>query len=196
MGATHRIRGVRARVLRVLVVSASLLVGCTGADDGTTTSLDPTSTTTTTSNPFGCVSAPEPERHSFSDFPLAINDNPVVGESRTVLSIGTPTSVDLTEDALPDDSGLTDLGAKWQCWTGAGWVETHVLMLDGDTITGFPGATTTSIAIGKPIPGAFEVVIPDVAPGWYTIAVHASGSGPSGTDNSDRDGYIAIEVVE
>ncbi len=195
MAATRRSRVIGARFLATCLAGALFLIGCTSNAGGTTTTLALT-TTTASLNPFGCVSAPEPERHSFSEFPLAITDNPTTGGSATVLRIGTPAAIDSTQDSFPDDLGLTDLGAKWQCWTGATWVETHVLMLDGDVIVGFPGATTTTLAIGRSLPGVFDVLVPNVAPGWYRIAVSTSGPEPYGTANSERSGYIAVEVIE
>lgn len=194
MRARSSVPSMRFAVL--VVVGAVLLVGCS-ADTELTTTTRATTTSVTSPNPFGCVPAPEQERHSYSAFPLAINDNPVVAGSGTRLRIGTPTTIDRDPVGkfVADDLGSTDLGAKWQCWTGAEWVETHVLMLDGETITGAPGVTTTTLAIGRQLPGSFSVVIPDVVPGWYRIAVRTGGPEPYGSDSFERHGYVAIEVT-
>ena len=180
----------------LVVVGAVLLVGCT-ADTEPTTTTRATTTSVTSPNPFGCVAAPEQELHSCSEFPLAINDKPAPAGTGTSLRIGTPATIDRDPvgNFVADDLGMTGLGAKWQCWTGAEWVETHVLMLDGETITGAPGVTTTTLAIGQLLPGSFSVVFPDVVPGWYRIAVRTTGPEPYGSDSFKRYGYVAIDVT-
>lgn len=179
----------RAGVIALLVVA---VVGCTPASEETST----TRTDATTSpDPFGCESAPQAERHSYAEFPLAIEDNPVAPGAETILRVGTPAEVDISTDSVPGDLGMTDLGAKWHCWAETEWVETHVLMLDEQTIAAVPAETTTTLGIGRMLPDSFRVVIPDVAPGWYRIAVRTTGPEPFGSDIYERFGYVAIEVI-
>jgi hypothetical protein len=181
----------RVRAVSVIVLLLVVVVGCTSASEETSTTA---TTPTTNPDPFGCESAPEAERHSYSEFPFAIDENPVDAGAETILRVGTPAAIDLSTNSVPDDLGMTDLGAKWQCWTGTDWVETHVLMLDEETIAAFPGETTTSLGVGRSLPDSFRVVIPDVSPGWYRIEVRTIGPEPFDTDGSERFGYIAVEV--
>lgn len=186
--------GMRARAVVVIALFVVVVGGCTSAGEETSTTA-PDPTPATNPDPFGCESAPEAERHSYSEFPLAIDGNPVAPGAETILRVGTPAEIDMSTNSVPDDLGMTDLGAEWHCWTGTEWVATHVLMLDEQTIAAVPGETTTTLGIGRLLPDSFPVVIPDVASGWYRIAVRTTGPEPFGSDDYERFGYIAIEVI-
>jgi hypothetical protein len=100
---------------------------------------------------------------------LSIEPNPVEAGEVAVLA------VELGD--LPNDA-LVGAGVEWQCWDGSGWVPTHQVVrgFDGNepvTNEAPPGATTEVVAIGLSIPNAYDIVVPDVAPGRYRIADRA-----------------------
>ena len=183
---------VRQMVVRVLLVGAALVAvtACTPS------ALVSTSTSTSvpgTSSPFGCVSAPEEQRHSSSPFALAVSANPVHAGDEIVLRFGTTQPLSLNE---PGEHDITGYGSTWQCWDGASWVDTHLLIhgLDGrfgDAQEGTPGVTTTVPAVGYAVPADFGTTVPDVVPGWYRIRALLLTA-----DGETLFGTVAIEVTE
>ena len=179
-------------VATAMLVTVVLIGGCTsGSDPSSTTVGDPSSTTTT--DAYGCVSAPEDLRHSYSEFPLSLDDNPVDAGGTTTIRIGSMVTFDRDQAAEPVDWGIAGFGARWECWTGSEWVNTHLLVYGGGTVGGDPSVTTTWLDIGRPLPDAYQIIIPNVRAGWYRLVAEAARSG----QNTDSGiGYIAVEVVE
>ena len=146
---------------------------------------------------FGCRSAPEAQRHSESEFPLSVSENPVAAGDVVTLYVGsneTPGG-----DNIVGGEAMTGYGSSWQCWNGSEWVSTHLLAHGinepGATMQGQPGATSTVPAIGYVIPFPFEVTVPAVAPGWYriqTAIIADSDDGSIGT----FVGHVAAEVSD
>ena len=165
-----------------LMVAVLLFVaGCTANEDGLG---------------FGCESASEDQRHSVSDFPLSVSDNPTSRDATIHLNIGsTIVQSNAGSGDPPQRQDLTGYGSTWQCWTGSEWIDTHLLVHDGETIQGQPGGTSTVPAIGLPVPQSFSVVVPSVDPGWYRIAVGISVAQPEGSPIT-LAGYVAIEVLD
>ncbi|MCL1593933.1 MAG: hypothetical protein M3132_06235 [Actinomycetia bacterium] len=154
-------------------------------------------TTVNESTGFGCMSAPEDQRHSTSAFPLSVSDNPVHPGATITLNIGSTVTQTLAQstDLYGSDRGVTGYGSTWQCWNGSEWVNTHLLVHDGETLTGKPGSTTTVPAIGIPVPGSFSIVVPDVDPGWYRIAANIWVDQPEGSPAA-FSGHIGVEAVQ
>lgn len=146
---------------------------------------------------FGCEPAPEDQRHSTSVFPLSVSENPVHPGASVNLNIGSTItqSIARSDDFYEFDKGGTGYGSTWQCWNGSEWVDTHLLIHNGETLAGEPGATTTVPAIELLIPESFSVVVPEVEPAWYRIAVDVVIFQPEGTP-TQLVGHVAIEVVE
>lgn len=164
-----------------LVAALLFVAGCTSDDEAAD---------------FGCVSADERERHSASSFPLSVSQNPVSPGATIDLNIGSTLSQSSGgSDAGDELSSLTGYGSTWQCWTGSQWVGTHLLVHNGDSLAGEPGATTTAPAIGLLVPNTFSIVIPQVDPGWYRIEVGISVDQPDGPPDQIV-GHVAIEVTE
>jgi hypothetical protein len=173
-------------------IAAVVLIGCTPASGPASTSIED-STTTTSADLYGCVSAPESLRHSYGEFPLTIDENPVTAGDTVTIRIGSMVTYDPQQQVEAVDWGITDYGARWECWTGSEWVNTHLLAYNGETLGGDPSVSTTVPAIGRGLPDAFEVIVPDVRPGWYRIKAIADRPGQTGSDWGT--GYIAVEVV-
>lgn len=142
------------------------------------------------------MSAPDSERHSTSSFALSISDNPVRPGQTVSLDFGSTVFEEQDDGSDPIDRGLTGYGSTWQCWDGDDWVATHLLVHDGETTAGEPGGTTTVPGIGYVLPNSFAIVIPEVPPGWYRISARTIGPEPYGTANSERQGHVAVEVIE
>lgn len=183
------------RLLVIVLTAALVITACSSQAEPTTTNT--VGSTTSTTSGFGCESAPDSERHSESAFALSVSENPVRPGTEVSLNIGSTVYVELRDSPELEwiDRGITGYGSDWQCWNGTGWVGTHLLVHDGETLSGEPGGTTTVPAIGIRIPDEFSIGVPDVAPGWYRIKVEVFVP-EAGQDSPARlQGYAAIEVV-
>jgi hypothetical protein len=146
------------------------------------------------------VSAPVDLRHSYSEFPLSLDENPVVAGSTTTIRIGSMVTLDQYPEL--EDWGDTEFAARWECWTGSEWVGTHLLVYNGETVGGGdPTVDTTFLAYIQLLPNAFEIIIPDVRAGWYRLVAEAKRPKQTGEDQGvgrfvEGFGYIAVEVIE
>lgn len=174
--------GVLGRRIRLVLLVVVLLVvaGCTDGGEA---------------SGFGCESATEDQRHSVSDFPLSVSENPVFPGAPIDLNIGsTTTRSDTGSGDASQNRAVTSYGSTWQCWTGSAWVDTHLLVHNGETLAGQPGATTTVPAIGLPVPESFSIVVPSVDPGWYRITVRIWVDRPDASPIGVV-GFVSVEVL-
>lgn len=133
----------------------------------------------------GCLDPPQSAFGVVSDFELVIEPYPVMA--------GTLVTITVNGDGL-DRSLNGGLGASWECWDGAAWVQTHVIVRGSQ---GLPPAavelsTDPTVAIpdiGLAVPNSHEIVIPLVDPGTYRITDYLYGPEMSLT------AHVVVEVV-
>lgn len=170
---------VHVRLLIVVGLAAALASACTSPSDD---------------SGFGCESAPQPQRHSASEFPLSVSTNPAAAGEAITLYVGS--NEPPGPDNIVTDVAVTGYGSSWQCWNGTDWVDTHLLVHGrdgpGETLPAEPGVTTTVPAIGLVVPFPFQVTVPAVAPGWYRIqtGIIQDADGPP----DEFIGHVAVEV--
>ena len=162
--------------LRVLAVVFLLLSSCDSSGSPTTVSA-PSRT---------CTEPPVVERNLKSWVDLTVEPNPVQAGADAILAI--------SDDGLPAET-IVGAGATWKCWNGTEWIITHQIVkghVDGPVRTQEvePGATTTIMAVGLPIPRSDPILIPDVAPGTYRIEDRVLRPG-----GAEITGFVLVEVV-
>ena len=149
------------------------------------TSTADTSTTTTQSL---CSDPPASELEFDSEFEISLDPNPVFAGSEATLSVD--------YEGQPPGDYIGGAGMSWECWNGVTWVETHILVpgfnestqprvidVSADSDVGIPD-------IGLTVPNAYQVLIPQVAPGTYRIVDRIFGP------ESTLTAHVAVEVPE
>lgn len=129
-----------------------------------------------------CLPPPVEELAMESPVPMRLEPNPVPAGAEAVLTVDGPVGVP----------------ARWQCWDGDKWVDTHYLMRgwsDGasgalDVVELGPDVTVTWPAVGLAPSEPYPIRVPEVPAGFYRIEDEVIDRG------SRLPAFTIVQVVE